>query len=46
MCIRDSYLDHWTERVSQVTAADIQAAFQRKLQPDRMVTVVVGGAGR
>jgi len=40
------YLDHWTERVSQVTAADIQAAFQRKLQPDRMVTVVVGGAGR
>ncbi len=40
------YLDHWTERVAQVTAADIQAAFQRKLQPDRMVTVVVGGGGR
>ena len=37
------YLDHWTERVRQVSVADIQAAFQRVLQPDRMVTVVVGG---
>jgi zinc protease len=37
------YLDHWTERVRQVTAADIKAAFQRVLQPGRMVTVVVGG---
>jgi zinc protease len=26
-----------------VTAADVKAAFQRKLQPERMVTVVVGG---
>ncbi len=37
------YLDHWTERVQALTVADIKAAFQRKLQPDRMVTVVVGG---
>jgi len=36
------YLAHWTERVARVSAADIRAAFQRKLQPDRMVTVVVG----
>ena len=39
------YLEHWTERVDAVRAADIKAAFQRVLQPERMVTVVVGGAG-
>jgi zinc protease len=38
------YLDHWTERVQQVTTADIRTAFQRVLQPARMVTVVVGGS--
>ncbi|TSD56473.1 insulinase family protein [Variovorax sp. KBS0712] len=37
------YLDTWTARMNAVTAADIQAAFARKLQPQRMVTVVVGG---
>ena len=37
------YLDHWTEHVQALSVADIKAAFQRKLQPDRMVTVVVGG---
>lgn len=37
------YLDTWTQRVAQVTVADIKAAFVRKLQPERMVTVVVGG---
>jgi zinc protease len=36
------YLDTWTANVQKVTAADVRAAFQRKLQPDRMVTVVVG----
>jgi len=36
------YLDTWTKQVEKVTAADIKAAFARKLQPDRMVTVVVG----
>lgn len=36
------YLDTWTRRVEQVTVADIKAAFSRKLQPDRMVTVTVG----
>jgi zinc protease len=38
------YLDTWTQRVERITAADIRAAFARKIQPDRMVTVVVGGA--
>ncbi|OUM01832.1 zinc protease [Variovorax sp. JS1663] len=37
------YLETWTARMNAVTAADIKAAFARKLQPDRMVTVVVGG---
>lgn len=37
------YLDHWTEQVQRVSAGAIQAAFQRVLQPERMVTVVVGG---
>ncbi len=38
------YLDGWTQQVRKVTAADIRAAFARTLQPQRMVTVVVGGA--
>jgi len=38
------YLDRWTARVDAVTLPDIRRAFQRVLQPERMVTVVVGGA--
>ena len=37
------YLDTWTQQVEKVTVADVRGAFARKLQPDRMVTVVVGG---
>ena len=36
------YLDTWTQRVEQVSLADIKAAFARKLQPQKMVTVVLG----
>jgi zinc protease len=36
------YLDTWTKQIEKVTVADIRAAFARKLQPDRMVSVVVG----
>jgi zinc protease len=36
------YLDTWTAQVAKVTVADIKAAFARKLQPQRMVTVTVG----
>jgi zinc protease len=39
------YLDRWTQHVQSITVADIKAAFQRKLQPGKMVTVVLGGAG-
>lgn len=38
------YLDTWVQHVGQVSAADIKAAFARKLQPEKMVTVVVGGS--
>lgn len=40
------YLDRWTQQIEKVSVADIRAAFARKLQPERMVTVVVGGAAR
>jgi len=36
------YLDTWTRQVERITIADIKAAFARKLQPDRMVTITVG----
>jgi zinc protease len=36
------YLATWTQQVSQVSVADIKAAFARKLQPEKMVTVVLG----
>jgi zinc protease len=38
------YLDTWTANVRRISAADIKAAFARKLQPQRMVTVTVGAA--
>ena len=36
------YLDTWTERLEQVSAAQVRAALARKLQPQTMVTVVLG----
>ncbi|MFT4242881.1 MAG: pitrilysin family protein [Acidovorax sp.] len=38
-----TYLDDWTKKVEALTVADVRAAMARKLQPGRMVTVVVGG---
>jgi zinc protease len=37
------YLSTWTRQIERVSAADIQRAMARVLQPERMVTVVVGG---
>ena len=37
-----NYLDTWTEQVAKVSTQDIKAAFAAKLQPDKMVTVVLG----
>jgi zinc protease len=36
------YLERWTDKVQSVTAAQVRDAFQRKVRPDRLVTVVVG----
>jgi zinc protease len=38
------YLSNWTRQIEHVSAADIQRAMARVLQPERMVTVVVGAA--
>jgi zinc protease len=38
------YLDTWTQQIERVGVADIKAAFARKLQPQRMVSVIVGAA--
>ena len=39
-----TYLDDFVKNVEQVTVADIRSAFARRLDPERMVTVVVGAA--
>ena len=36
------YLDTWTAQIAKVTLADVKAAMARKLQPERMATVLVG----
>ena len=38
------YLDTWTRQIEKVSVADIKAAFARKLQPEKMVTVILGAA--
>lgn len=36
------YLDTWTDRIAKVSVNDVRAAFARKLQPEKMVTVILG----
>lgn len=36
------YLSTWSAQVERLSTADIRAAFARKVQPDRMVTLVLG----
>ncbi len=38
------YLETWTQQVDRVSQDDVRRAMARVLQPERMVTVVVGGA--
>lgn len=38
-----NYLDVFTTKVEAVTAKQIQNAFERRIHPDRLVTVIVGG---
>jgi zinc protease len=37
------YLDSFNDNVNKVTAAQIKEAFSRRIQTDKMVTVIVGG---
>ena len=37
-----TYLEDFVKDVERVTVADIRETFQRRIRPDRMVTVVVG----
>ena len=37
------YLDTWTQQVEKVSVADIKTAFALKLQPEKMVTIILGG---
>jgi zinc protease len=39
-----NYLEAFPARVEAVTAVQIQAAFKRHVHPDKLVTVIVGGA--
>jgi zinc protease len=39
------YLDRFAERVSAVTAEQIRDAYRRRVHPDRLAVVMVGGAG-
>lgn len=40
------YLEQFPERVAEVSVAQIRDAFQRRVDPDRLVTVVVGAGER
>ena len=37
-----NFLDDYTKQVNKVTLAQIKDAFKRRIQPDKMVTVIVG----
>ncbi|MEC7119705.1 MAG: pitrilysin family protein [Pseudomonadota bacterium] len=40
----DSYLADYPKRIEAVTQADIQRVFRQYIQPDRLLTVIVGAA--
>jgi len=37
-----TYLDTWTAQIDKVTAQDVKAAMAAKLQPEKMVTIILG----
>ena len=40
------YLDTWVDQVNAVDVAAVKQAFTRRVNPDKLVTVVVGGSAR
>jgi zinc protease len=41
-----TYLDDFNKQVGKVTTAQIRDAFKRRIKPENMVTVIVGGDGK
>jgi zinc protease len=41
-----NYLDEFTPQVEAVTTKQVREAWQRRIHPERMVTVIVGGEGK
>lgn len=41
-----TYLDDFVKEVEKVTVKDVKDAFARRIRPDRLVTVVVGGEAK
>ncbi|MDR2875726.1 MAG: insulinase family protein [Methylobacillus sp.] len=41
-----TYLDDFNSKVGAVTAQQVKDAFARRVQPDKMVTVIVGGGAK
>ena len=39
-----TYLDDFSEKVNQVSVAQIKDAFSRRIKTDKLVTVIVGGS--
>jgi len=37
-----TYLEDYVKNVERVSVADVKSAFQKRIDPDRMVTVIVG----
>jgi zinc protease len=40
------YLDQFVKNVDKVTLAEVNSAFKRRIDPEKMVTVIVGGDGK
>ena len=40
-----NYLDTFNDKILAVSAADIRDAFQRRIHPDKLLTVTVGNGG-
>lgn len=38
-----NYLDEFASQIEKVTLQDVKSAFRRRIDPERMVTVIVGG---
>lgn len=40
-----TYLDEFVGKIEKITLAEVKSAFKRRIDPERLVTVIVGGNG-